>query len=172
MKVQHVRATETDQKIRTAFLALLEKRPLDKITIANITQGAQVNRATFYAHYQDKYDLFEQMMATSVAEVLPLSWRQVPMAQRVVQSCRAIQDYLQQIKTHCPFSYQELFPMVEKEFLPVLIDLIQQSAPNAEDRFRDQLRARVIYQAVATNLVTGAPLPLETVIEVVQDFHF
>ncbi|MDR1093144.1 MAG: TetR family transcriptional regulator C-terminal domain-containing protein [Clostridiales bacterium] len=47
--------------IRGAFLGLLEKRPLNKITVKEICGLADVNRTTFYSNFYDIYDLHEQI---------------------------------------------------------------------------------------------------------------
>lgn len=50
----------TELKIQTALLTLLERQPLTELTVCGICGQAQVNRATFYRHYQDIYDLMEK----------------------------------------------------------------------------------------------------------------
>lgn len=47
--------------IRQSFVKLLRQKPLSKITIKEICEDADVNRATFYAHYLDQYDLLHQI---------------------------------------------------------------------------------------------------------------
>ena len=51
------RVRKTKTAIKNAFIQLLEEKDLEKITIQNITQLADVNRGTFYLHYEDKYIL-------------------------------------------------------------------------------------------------------------------
>lgn len=41
-----------------ALLTLMQDKPLQKISVRDITKQAMVNRSTFYAHFTDKYDLF------------------------------------------------------------------------------------------------------------------
>jgi AcrR family transcriptional regulator len=49
------RVKRTRQLLLQAFTAVLaEKRSIPSITIRDITQRATVNRATFYAHFEDK----------------------------------------------------------------------------------------------------------------------
>lgn len=55
------RIRKTKQAIKQAFIQLLEQKDLDNITISDITEAADINRGTFYLHYEDKYDLLEKM---------------------------------------------------------------------------------------------------------------
>lgn len=55
------RARYTKQVIQEAFLALLRDKPVTKITVTELCLRAQINRATFYKHYQDVPDLMEAM---------------------------------------------------------------------------------------------------------------
>lgn len=47
--------------IQQSFIKLLKQKPISKITIKEICDAADVNRATFYAHYSDQYDLLHQI---------------------------------------------------------------------------------------------------------------
>lgn len=47
--------------IREAFLALLEERDLEKITVVDIVNRADVTRSTFYVHYPDIYGIVEEI---------------------------------------------------------------------------------------------------------------
>lgn len=47
----------TKLTIRNAFLELLKKVPVEKITVAEICRVAEINRATFYRYYENQYDL-------------------------------------------------------------------------------------------------------------------
>lgn len=51
----------TEQAIVDSFLELLEEKSLDKITVKDIIESAQVNRNTFYYYFQDIYDLLEHV---------------------------------------------------------------------------------------------------------------
>lgn len=54
---------ETDEKIiRTVYTMMArEHRPIGKITVREICERADIHRSTFYAHYQDVYDLVEKV---------------------------------------------------------------------------------------------------------------
>lgn len=50
---------DVDALLMKSFKELVKKRPADKITIKEITDGAGVIRPTFYNHFKDKYELLE-----------------------------------------------------------------------------------------------------------------
>lgn len=52
----------TKTAIIDAFLKLLEEKPYNKITVKNIVDLCQINRNTFYYHFQNIPDLLEQVM--------------------------------------------------------------------------------------------------------------
>ena len=52
-----LRVLRTKTSIQNAFIELIEEKGFDAITVKDITMKAKINRGTFYAHYQDKYDL-------------------------------------------------------------------------------------------------------------------
>ena len=49
------RVRYTRRVIQEALLTLLEQKPMNKITVTELCALAQINRATFYAHYADCY---------------------------------------------------------------------------------------------------------------------
>ncbi|HEY4384132.1 MAG TPA: TetR/AcrR family transcriptional regulator [Ktedonobacteraceae bacterium] len=57
------RVKRTRQLLMQAFISLLEERHnIHSISVQDITERATVNRATFYAHFEDKYALLEVWM--------------------------------------------------------------------------------------------------------------
>ena len=57
------RIRRTRQLLQQALATLLRTRDFDKLSVQEITDAAGVNRATFYAHYPDKFALLECMVA-------------------------------------------------------------------------------------------------------------
>lgn len=53
----------TDKAIMQALVSLLNQKPFEKITVQDILDETPVTRATFYAHYRDKYEIAEKMLA-------------------------------------------------------------------------------------------------------------
>jgi AcrR family transcriptional regulator len=63
------RVRYTRMVIKESLLHLLAERPIQKITVTDICKLAQINRATFYTHYRDAFDLLEQIENELFAEV-------------------------------------------------------------------------------------------------------
>ena len=59
---------EIDQLLAVSFKELACIRPIEKITIKEITDRAGVIRTTFYNHFQDKYELLEWIINHDLIE--------------------------------------------------------------------------------------------------------
>jgi AcrR family transcriptional regulator len=64
------RIRRTRQLLLDALRRLLAEKEFDKISIQDITEAATLNRATFYAHYPDKFALLEQLIRVSFLQLL------------------------------------------------------------------------------------------------------
>ena len=52
----------THERIKKAFAELLaEKKALNKITVAELSERAEVTRGTFYAHYNNIFEVAEEL---------------------------------------------------------------------------------------------------------------
>ena len=55
------RVKYTKMVLKKALLELMQHKPVNKITVKEICERAELNRATFYAHYSDCFDLLESI---------------------------------------------------------------------------------------------------------------
>lgn len=65
-----LRVQKTKANIINAFLELRSKKALEKITIKELSQLANINKATFYTHYKDIYDLSEQVELEIISSII------------------------------------------------------------------------------------------------------
>lgn len=65
------RTAYTRMVIKEAFLNFLKNKSLEEITIKEICQEANINRATFYRNYEDIYQLFEEIENELIQEAFP-----------------------------------------------------------------------------------------------------
>lgn len=59
MKVENLRVKLTKQMVENALLQLLQEKRLEKITVLELCERAQINRTTFYKYYGSPYDVLE-----------------------------------------------------------------------------------------------------------------
>ncbi|MBR2547635.1 MAG: TetR/AcrR family transcriptional regulator [Eubacterium sp.] len=57
-----LRVIKTLDSIETALITLLKTRPIDRITVTELAHTARINKGTFYLHYTDIYDLYDQTL--------------------------------------------------------------------------------------------------------------
>jgi AcrR family transcriptional regulator len=70
MSQESQRVLETKERIRDAFFGLYEEKKIERISIKEITEKAQLNRGTFYVYYKDIYDLLEKTEDELVEELV------------------------------------------------------------------------------------------------------
>ena len=65
-----LRVKKTERAIRNAFFQLIQEKPLEKITVKEISELAEINKTTFYAHYDTLYDLAETLERETIDSVI------------------------------------------------------------------------------------------------------
>lgn len=61
------RVRYTRMRIRESFLTCLAEKPVSKITVKELCDMAEINRATFYKHYADPFDLLDKLEGEALA---------------------------------------------------------------------------------------------------------
>ena len=63
--------SQTTKKALAASLRkVVSQKPLDKITVTDIAEDCEVNRQTFYYHFQDIYDLLDWFFLNEASDAL------------------------------------------------------------------------------------------------------
>ena len=65
-----LRIQKTRAAIKSAFLELRRKKPIEKITVTELAKLAEINKATFYLHYSDIYSLADEMEDEVIDDIL------------------------------------------------------------------------------------------------------
>lgn len=63
------RVKKTKKALHNALAEILSEKEIHCISIRELTDKADIHRATFYVHYKDIYDLYEQIENTVIAEL-------------------------------------------------------------------------------------------------------
>jgi AcrR family transcriptional regulator len=129
--------TELDQKLdprvkRTrllleqAFMDILKEKGFQTITVQDITERAGVNRATFYAHFQDKYALLDYSIRQGFLQEIE---------KRMLHACHfsmdnlrslivAVCEFTRNINSHCKPPLAQFESLVETQVKGVMYELL------------------------------------------------
>lgn len=64
------RIEKTRHGIFNAFIELRAKKPLERISVKELCELANINKSTFYAHYLDIYDLSDKIESEITAQII------------------------------------------------------------------------------------------------------
>lgn len=91
------RVIRTKQQIRQALIELLAEKNESAISVRELAQKANINRGTFYIHYNDIHDLVEQLVNEAVEKLLSVCRRHPP-AQTPRESYPFLTDLFQTLQ--------------------------------------------------------------------------
>jgi AcrR family transcriptional regulator len=131
------RVRRTRKLLVDAFMALLAEKGFHAITVQDVAERATVNRATFYAHFEDKYALMDWVVRDGVRQALQQRLGAAPpftlgnLHLLVVTVC----EYLGQFHGHCaPPTDRDLDPLmletkVQQELHAFLLAWLRDARP-------------------------------------------
>ncbi len=91
------RVIRTKQQIRQALIELLAEKNVNAISVRELAYKANINRGTFYIHYNDIHDLVEQLVDEAVEKLLGVCRRHPP-AQTPRESYPFLTDLFQTLQ--------------------------------------------------------------------------
>lgn len=65
-----LRVKKTINNIKDAFYELRKKKSLDKISVKELSELAMINKATFYLHYHDIYELSDKLESELIEKII------------------------------------------------------------------------------------------------------
>jgi AcrR family transcriptional regulator len=149
------RTKRTRELLLKSFRELLAEKSFEAITVQDVTDRATVNRATFYSHFEDKYDLLEQAFAEMFKQALhknlpPESEFSSTNLQLLIQT---ICEFLAELHSHCAPSGRAQFDslleqQVKRQLYQVLLAWLKPALNGANLHNAAELRATVASWAI------------------------
>ncbi len=134
--------SQTTKKALAASLKkLLGKTTLDKITVKDIVEDCEVNRQTFYYHFQDVYALLEWICVTDMTQAIADHKTYATWQQGFVQTfCYLQQNQAWVVHTYHSLSREHLERFLYGVVYQLLIDVVHEQAkgkhvPEADQTF-------------------------------------
>jgi len=120
------RVKRTRQLLEKAFVELLGEKGFQAITVQDITERAGVNRATFYAHFEDKYALLDHGIRQGFMQEIE---------KRMLNACHytpenlknlivAVCEFTHGVNSHCKPPQPQFESLVETQVKGVLYDVL------------------------------------------------
>jgi AcrR family transcriptional regulator len=120
------RVMRTRQLLQDSFTSLIREKDFKDITVRDITEKATVNRATFYAHFADKYELLDFTITNTFRDYLRqrLNCHDVFNQESITNILLVMCDYHKDLSSRCQRSYQSLRPIIESKIIEELQNVI------------------------------------------------
>lgn len=67
------RVKYTKLALRESLITALLEKPIEKITVKELCEKADVNRGTFYSHYSDQFDLYNAVVEEFLTEAISMT---------------------------------------------------------------------------------------------------
>jgi AcrR family transcriptional regulator len=120
------RVRRTRSLILQSFNDLLAEKSFDSISVQDVTDKAQINRATFYAHFEDKYALLDYWVQQQFRQEIEA---------RVLDACHytpenlrililTVCEFLSTVRTDCVQSQRQFEPLIEKQVKNQVYELL------------------------------------------------
>jgi AcrR family transcriptional regulator len=116
------RVLRTRKLIMDSFIELSGKKEFKDITIKDITTEAMINRATFYYHFEDIYNLLEKVLSEVLLVNLNYEFYQNDELdeEAYVRIFKAITNFQKSLSTRCHRGYEDTIARIIREQLEII----------------------------------------------------
>lgn len=117
-----LRVKRTRKLIMDAFIELSGKKEFKDITIKDITNEAMINRATFYYHFEDIYDLLERVLSEVLLINLDMENFQNNKLneETFIHIFKAITNFQKSLSSRCHRGYEDTIARIIREQLEII----------------------------------------------------
>lgn len=117
-----LRIQRTRKFIMDAFIELSSDKEFKDITVKDIATEAMINRATFYYHFEDIYDLLEKVLSEVLLINLDCSYydNNELNDEVIVNTFLAITNFQKSLSNRCHRGYEDTIARIIREQLEVI----------------------------------------------------
>ncbi|MBE5975422.1 TetR/AcrR family transcriptional regulator [Lacrimispora xylanisolvens] len=170
------RVRKTKRALRDGLAELMVTKDIRNITVRELTDKVDIHRATFYAHYKDIYDLYEQMENAVAAELNDLIIQNYE--QPATYFYKVIFEYILENKQLCRMLFST---NGEGSFVVRLNDLFEEKCIETwckdweHSKIGEELTYHVRYHVqgclaiISKWVYSGFAYPTEKLVEIISD---
>lgn len=140
------RVLRTRKLIMDSFIDLSGKKEFKDITIKDITSEAMINRATFYYHFEDIYDLLEKVLSEVLLVNLNYDlYEQIELSEDTFISIfTAITNFQKSLSNRCHRGYEDTIARIIREQLEIIFYKMLLKQHNMEEDEALKITASVL----------------------------
>jgi AcrR family transcriptional regulator len=144
------RVKRTRSLILGAFEGLLAEKGFESISVQDVTDKAEINRATFYAHFRDKYELLDRFIGQMFMQEIE---------KRTLNACHyttgnlknlilAVCEFLVRAHSDCAQPHQQFESLVEGTIKNILFELLSYWLSQSKVKISSEIPATVATWAI------------------------
>jgi AcrR family transcriptional regulator len=144
------RVKRTRSLILRSFEDLLASKGFESISVQDVTDKAEINRATFYAHFPDKYALLDYSISQMFMQEIE---------KRTLNACHytpdnlrnlilAVCEFVSRVHSDCAQPHQQFESLVEGTIKKIIFDLLSYWLRQTETRISFEIPATVATWAI------------------------
>ena len=144
----------TKRALETSLKNLLLKKPLNKITVNDITEDCGINRMTFYYHFKDIYDLVEWSCQEDASRALAGKKTYETWQQGLLQIFEAVQENKPFIlNVYRSISREQVENYLYQVTYQLLEDVVEEQAADMSVRPEDKAFIATLYKYMFVGLM-------------------
>jgi AcrR family transcriptional regulator len=147
---QDPRIKRTRNLILESFSNLLAEKNFGSISVQDVTDKAQINRATYYSHFQDKYALLDYSMSELFRQ--EIEKRTLDVCHYSPENLKnlifAVCEFLIRIHSDCAQPHQQFEALVEGQIKKQIFDLLSYWLSKSNKEISTEIPATVATWAI------------------------
>lgn len=149
------RVKRTKKLLRDSLFTLLQQKSINEITVTELTEVADINRATFYFYYTDIFDMLDQIQI----EAYEMFESVLQGTEEFINSPEAFSKYIENILLFCKSNPTIARFVITREYnnnkvLAKIKKLLAKNVPVAKENYSQEDPRRFILN-FALNALTG-----------------
>ncbi len=144
------RVKRTRGLILQSFMDLVAEKNFETVSVQDITDKAQINRATFYAHFQDKYALLDYSISQMFMQ--EIEKRTLSVCHYTPDNLRnlilAVCEFLSRLHSDCAQPHQQFESLVEGTIKKQIFDLLTHWLAQSRSKIPTEIPATVATWAI------------------------
>lgn len=156
MNTNDRRVKRTKKLLRDSLFTLLQQKSINEITVTELTEVADINRATFYFYYTDIFDMLDQIQN----EAYEIFEEVLQGTEETIHSPEAFAKYVENILNFCKNNPTIARFVITREYnnnkvLKRITKLLAKNVPVAKETYTQEDPRRFILN-FALNALTGS----------------